>query len=256
MPEKQDSIQLKTVIAYPQQKEEKQAPLVAVASQRHTKEALPLYTPSYDFILEGTTIFSALLLLMIHLYAKNQNSKFSFLSKYFSPPKREDGQINLQGISLFQHLLSYTVVIALGYYFLISNSSFVSWQAWRHVAIGLLGFIVARTFLILLTGYFTGNRSLSASHHGIVRFLNKLLGLLLLPFVWVALLLPHKGYHTIVYSVMVLLIIKIIIQLIFVYKLLRARNFSVFHSFLYLCTLEVLPIVYIIVVIVRFLTNK
>lgn len=249
MPTQQDSAKVTTVIPYPRKQTLADSATAIVKTQRTSLPAQPLHTPSYDSILLGATIFAALLLLVMHLYVKKQNTKTSFLADYFNIRKREEGQVYLRGLSILQHLLSLFVFTSLIYYLLTQNTTFNNEQALLHVIVGLVGFVMVRMLLILLTSYFINNREVAAGHLGIIRFLNKLFGLILAPFLVFALLLPEKAYPIILFTMILVLSAKIMAQLVFVYKLLSTRKFSIFHSFLYLCTLEVLPVIYVVLLV-------
>lgn len=255
MPILRDSIDIKTVVPYPKKEKAADTSFVAVTEQRKALEANPLHTPSYDIFLLSSLIASAVLLFFIHIYVKNENDSQSVLSNYFKIGKREEGQLHLKASSVLQHLLSFFTFSSICYYLITKQTSLSGWEAMLCATVGIGVFIFSRIALIMFSGYLVGKHKIGASHLGIVRFLNKLLGLFLIPSLAIALLIPQKAYTFIIFYIIVLLLSKVIAQLIFVYKLLMSQKFSAFHSFLYLCTLEVLPIIYTIL-IVGFLMNK
>lgn len=244
MPTLQDSIAQNTVIAYPKKEAIIHETTYSPTSERIRMEAKPLHTPTYDGVLLSATLLSALLLFSMLIYIKKHRSKVSFLSNYFSFKQPANGQIQLQPLSIFQHLLSFTTLIAIGYYLLKRSAMTTNWRILLYTGIGVLLFVLIRILLILITSYFTQKKEVANGHFSIIRLLNKLLGLLFVPLLVVALLLPEKSQLLIILFSTVLFLSKVITQLIFVYKLLRARKFSIFHSFLYLCALEVLPLIY------------
>lgn len=255
MPTVQDSIQIKTVIPYPKKVKQAEYDTATVVTHRETLEAMPLHTPSYDFVLLSSSyIIFALLLLMI-LYAKNSKGRVRVFSQYFSLGKYEEGQAFAELFSILQHSLTFLVFSSLIYYFLIIHSSYSGWEAFAYSAIALTFFITTRVTLLAITGYFINNSKIVIRHHRIVRFFSKLFGFITFPLVFVCLFYPKEAYKIIFISLVSLVTVKLIFQLFFIYRLLRSRKFSLMHSFLYLCTLELLPIVYA-VIIVFFLMNN
>lgn len=253
MPTTQDSI--KTVIAYPKNKATTHDEIPLVTTERKAMQGTPLYKPSYDAVLLGAFVLSTVLLFVIYVQIKKQVKNNDFFSGYFALNKTENAYIYFKPLSVLQYILSLLTLSSLGYYFLNIHTDYSTQEKLLYVLTGIFLFLIIRTFLVFLTGYFISNIRLAISHLRIVYFFDKLTGIFLLPLVCIALFLPGKGYEIVLFATICIIIIKIIGLLIFVYKRLSAIKFSVFHSFLYLCTLEVLPILYI-VIFVALLTNK
>lgn len=256
MPTTQDSIQVKTVIPYPKNAKTKEYDTTPVVTHRETLEAIPLYTPSKDNVLvTSASIIFGLVLLMI-LYTKSSRGKVRIFYQYLNLEKYEEGQAFAELFSILQHSLTFLVFSSLIYYFLITHSSYSGWEAFAYSAIALTFFITIRITLLAITGYFINNSKIVIRHHRIIRFFSKLFGFITFPLVLICLYYPQEAYNIIFISISSVITIKLLFQLFFVYKLLRSRKFLVIHSFLYLCTLELLPIVYTVITVFFLMNNN
>ncbi|WP_116495454.1 DUF4271 domain-containing protein [Balneicella halophila] len=255
MPIERDSIEIKTVIPYPSSKGAEDKEVTKISAPRKTLEEIPLFVQKYDNVILTSVCISVVLLFLMLIYTRNSKEKSSLTTKYLDMGKHKDSQVFLEGFSLLQHLLNYFVYATLIYYIVVSNSSYSGWEVFGILSLTLFSFIGLRTILIGLTGYFVNNTRIVIGHHGIARFFNKLLSMLFFPLIIVILFYPKEAYTLVFYTSLVLLLIKVILQLYFVYKLLKSIKFSKIHSFLYLCTLELLPFVYV-AVLIDFLMNN
>ncbi len=243
MPKEQDSIQIQTVIAYPKKKLQKNNVVSVIAHERKGLEGRDLPPSSNDMIFIGAVSLASLLLFTCYLQIKKIPTKPQFLSYFFQSPEQESIH-DTPVVNVLQHLLAFVVSFSLSYFFIKDFFHLPNWQIGLYTAGILIGYIAIRSVLIFLTGYFVQDFTLSKNHHRTIRSFNKQMGLLLFPILFVSLFLTSKTYPIILGTALLIFILKILAQTFFVYKLLRVRKFSFSHSFLYLCTLEILPPVY------------
>ncbi len=241
-----DSTEVKTVIAYPQKDKIVTTKTVTVA-ERNSFEGKMLYSPSYESVLLSATILSVGLLFSAYLYYKRQ--KEIVLWDYFNFRQTEKKYIHLNFLIVVLDLLGLVVVSSLGYYFLSAHSSYSGWGAFAWIVVACLLLLLLRVFLIFITGYLVKNRELATRHLQVYYFSSKLLTLGLLPALLLALLIPEEGYWIILLITLLVFVFRAIVLFIFVSRFLKLAGFSVFHSFLYLCTLELLPFLYAVIFI-------
>ncbi len=242
MPQEQDSIQIQTVIAYPKKED---SLLVTTASERKSFVGRELHKPHYDLVLSGGTLLASLLLFICYLQIKKFPVKTKLLPYFFQSAEREE-VLYSPIINIFQHCFALAVSISLCYFLVKDFFNLPKWQIFLYTTGCFLCYISTKSLLVFFTGYSIDKFSIAKNHHRIIRSVSKQMGLLLFPFLFLAFFFPSETYLIILVGCFLLYISKILIQLFFVSKLLNAHKFSSFHSFLYLCTLEILPFIYLV----------
>ncbi len=245
-----DSTEVKTVIPYP--KKDKIVTTTTV-TERNALEGKTLYSPSYESVLLSATILSIGLLFSAYLYYKRQ--KETVLLDYFNFRQTEKKHIHISFFSIILDLLGVVVISALGYYFLTFHTSYDGWGAFIGVMLGALSLFLSCVLFIFITDYLVGDKGLAIKHFQLYYFSVKMTALALLPFLLLTLFFPEKGYWIVLWAVLLIFIFRGIILFILIHRFLRLSGFSIFHSFLYLCTLELLPVLYA-AILIEFLIYK
>ncbi len=253
MPIVKDSTEVKTVIPYCKKDKIVAVHITETIVERKALEGKILYSPSYEPILLSATVLSLVLLFWTYLYYKRHREILLF--DYFKFRQTEKKHIHVNPLGIILDLLGLVVVCSLGYYFLSVHSSYSGWEVFIWILGGSLFLFLLRIFLIFLTGYLTGNKKLATKHFRLHYFSTKLIAIVLLPILLVALLIPDKGYLIVFWTVLFVFAFRTIAFLFFISRFLRFAGFSIFHSFLYLCTLELLPFLYI-AMFIEFLIYK
>lgn len=239
-----DTIQ--SVIPYPKQSALPQT-FTEVGSPRGL-EAVPLNKMLYDNILLSIGGLGIFLLLTINHFLKRQYS--SFYQSYFSfTGKTGSKEVNI--VNLLQYIFSSIVVIGIFYYFLkaILESKLSSFVLFAYSIAIFLSYIALKSIFLFLARILVNNKILIAEQLHSTLFFNRMATLFLFGVLLMTLLSQRNITVILAYVSVSIVVIKINMQVVANYKILRAHKFSIFHSILYLCTLEVLPIVYFIIVL-------
>lgn len=239
-----DTIQ--TIIPYPKQSALPQG-FTEVGSPRGL-EATPLNKVLHDSVLVSIGGFGIFLLLIINHFLKRQYS--SFYQSYFSfTDNTGSKEVNI--ISLLQYAFSSIVVIGIFYYFLKSllELKLSSFTLFAYGTVIFLSYIALKSIFLLFARILVNNKALIKEQLHSTLYFNKMATLFLFGVLLMTLLSQRNIATILAYVSVSIVVIKINMQVVANYKILKAHKFSIFHSILYLCTLEVLPIVYFIIVL-------
>lgn len=239
-----DTIQ--TIIPYPKQNSSSQE-FTSVNNQRGL-EAIPLNKIQYDYILFGISSFSILLLLTINHFLRKQDRSF-FQNYFLLSYQKSNTEVDI--INLLQYIFSSIVIVGIFYYFL-RNIFFDTFPTTTLIIYGLvvfLAYLFLKSIFFFAAKILVNNKQIIKEQLHNTIFFNKMGALFLFGILLAAFLLQKDASTTLAYISIVIVIIKVNMQLVANYKILRAHKFSIFHSILYLCTLEVLPIIYFIIVL-------
>ncbi len=250
MKENQSQDSIEAVIAYPKTFQQKKQSFEALSMQREGLQARELYRASYDVPLLLGVALSFLLLFFVYLIRRQ-----SLIAILLLMVKKS--KTRLSPLLYFLLSLSGFFSVVTLFYFLVKKyvSFLIDWQLWGLLAICLLAYFSICSFLIVCTSYTIDKKALATAHYSITLRLFVIMGLLVFPLLLLALWGNQLVYSGLFYALLGVLVIRKILQLYFVSRILGQAKFSIFHSFLYLCTLEILPLVYIIM-IVRFLIEN
>ena len=137
----------------------------------------------------------------------------------------------------------YIDLILLHYQF-ISEENF--WLYFLYAALGLCVVYVIKFIGLKVLGWIFNYNAAASSYIFIVFVINKVMGIFLLPFLFLLAFAPEPGYST------ALLLSWIGLGCLFVYRFMLTyaaiRNqvkFNIFHFFLYLCAFEIAPLLLI-----------
>ncbi len=107
----------------------------------------------------------------------------------------------------------------------------------------LASIIIARYLIINIIGYTFDKSKLAKEQIFNIQLIDKALGITILPFVFMILYAP-KLFSTIAMGICIaLVILAFIIRLLRIIQTNNKNDVLLFHSFLYLCTLELLPLI-------------
>lgn len=167
---------------------------------------------------------------------------------------------SLQQASFPALLMNLFFALSMGLYlFLVLRYVHYTTQHQIYLLIGalsaLVGVIYLVKYLILqFSGWIFGARELAAGYAFILMLINKVLGVVLVPFVWMLAFGTAWLQETALRLSLVLLAVLFIYRYVRSYALVRQYMvFSRFHFFLYLCAFEVAPVLIIAKIILEWL---
>jgi hypothetical protein len=103
--------------------------------------------------------------------------------------------------------------------------------------------ILARLILLYIAGFLFGNLRAVKEHAHITFLVNKNLGLIILPAVFIILYTTAKISEIVIYLCLGLLVIATFYKIFRGFQIIIRNGVLIFYAFLYLCTLELLPLV-------------
>lgn len=107
----------------------------------------------------------------------------------------------------------------------------------------VLTILIVRLVSLYITGYLFGNVPAISEHIHVSFLVNKNLGLLMLPIVFLILYTSAKISEIAIYFCLVMLAIAAIYKIFRGFQIIIRNGVFIFYAILYLCTLELLPIV-------------
>lgn len=248
MPLGKDSIRAKSmVIAYPMKPIQQDSVVVHSLVENYGLEGRDLYKPNYDGALLWIAIWGGILLLIMQFITQRSNNERNILQCFFSLKKPYKMEFEFNEMNLLQHLFSFLSVGSIVYYFISKNFSFPFWSTLVCSYLLVAGFLLLRLLFILIIGFIMNGKEVKIKHIGLIFAINKPFGLFSYILLLVVLLIESFDYNAVILSFSVLFGIKVFSHFIGGYGMLREYKFSIFHSLLYLCTLEILPVLYLLI---------
>lgn len=111
----------------------------------------------------------------------------------------------------------------------------------------ILGIVVSVIFIriisLYITGFLFGTKQAIAEHIHISFLVNKNLGLIMLPVVFIIIYTSTKISEIAIYLCLGLLVIATFYKILRGFQIIIRNGVLIFYAFLYLCTLELLPLV-------------
>jgi hypothetical protein len=128
------------------------------------------------------------------------------------------------------------------------------WQAYLYVCIFFLILYLGKYIILQIVGYIFNVKDLVSTYVFVVFLINKVLGILLLPFI-LMLAFSKPAYYTIaIVGAAILTILLFLYRYLFSLTSVRNKlHISSFHFFLYLCAFEILPLLLLYKFIVQYL---
>lgn len=120
------------------------------------------------------------------------------------------------------------------------------WELWLYSVVGLMALYCLKFLFLRFTGWVFRVKEASETYISIVFLVNKLLGVILLPMLW--LVSFSDGELNVVGLTVSLCIVGFLILYRYILSLASVRDMlrvSAFHFFIYLCGVEILPIIII-----------
>jgi hypothetical protein len=119
----------------------------------------------------------------------------------------------------------------------------------------LVSIFVIRYLLNYLLGFFINRKQVMKEYLHIEFMLYKLYGIVLFPFVILMAFVQHNIQKELMFFSLIIIIVFYIIKLFRGLMLLHKKGFLIFYTFLYLCTIEILPMLLIYKIIMIGVSN-
>lgn len=227
------------------------------ASATVSKEMPALFNDTFFYILLGLVL---LLALLRFFYERYFNNLFRvFFNTSLRQSQLTDQLLQAKQVSLFFNVL-FAVTGGLYVFFLLSHFKWINPDnplAALGICILSVAIIYFLKYVVLkFTGWLTGHREAANTYLFIIFLINKILGILLIPFVIViAFAASFLQYPAVIISLL-LIALMLLLRFLRSYGLLRRDiNVSRFHFFLYIAGIEVMPLLLIYKLLV-ILLNK
>ena len=204
-------------------------------------------------------------LLVLSIIRLSYRKYFSDLFRAFLNPTLSQRQLKDQlSQSPFPNfLLNIFFAIALGLYFylvLYRQQVFPQAEPWLLIPGLVLMVSVVYGFkyvMLRFCGWLFGNSELADAYIFILYLINKILGVLLVPFLVIIAFCSPEIARTFLYISLFFIVLLIIYRYIRSYSLIRQYlSFSKLHFFLYLCAFEVAPVLILTKVLLIWLTGN
>jgi hypothetical protein len=127
------------------------------------------------------------------------------------------------------------------------------WEAYLYICLFFMGLYLGKYICLELVGYIFNTRELVSTYVFVVFMINKVLGILLLPFI-LLLAFAKPGYYSFAIGGAAILTVLLFLYR-YLFSLTSVRNklhISSFHFFLYLCAFEILPLLILYKFVVQY----
>ena len=145
---------------------------------------------------------------------------------------------------LFYIILSYFIFQAGAEYGYSFNDS--SWISYLQILAAVVFYFLGKRVLYSIIGFFTESVSSTQEYLFNLNQYNRILGLLLLPISLIINFTPLANPRILFVMGLILIVIITILSLLRGARILLMQHLSIYYLILYLCTLEILPLVYIL----------
>lgn len=232
-----------------------------VAATWQWQQGKPLQRPNSDipfYIMSVLFLFTGLTLRTFPKYFQNLNRLF--FQSGFRQKSIRDQLVQNKTASLAANTLFFFSTGT--YLFILANQFGKSlsglWYAGLLTCVAVLLIIYLVKYLALLLGGWIFNaKELANQYAFIVFFINKIVGLFLLPVTVVLWFGKHSLHpYTLVISYLVLFFLFVYRYFLILPILRRQADISAFHFFIYLCSFELVPILLLVKVLMNYLPNS
>ncbi len=128
------------------------------------------------------------------------------------------------------------------------------WQAYLYISLFFMGLYLGKFVCLELVGYIFNARELVSTYVFVVFMINKVLGILLLPFILILAFAKPAYYSIAIGGAAILTVLLFLYRYLFSLTSVRNKlHISSFHFFLYLCAFEILPLLILYKFIVQYL---
>lgn len=231
-----------------------------INSNAHSSTILTKYNNFENKTILFYVLVGCFLLLAItkQFFPKYFQSIFSiFFQTNFRQKQTKEQLLQDNIASLFTNIVFFLAIACLASLIipqLINNTKIALWQIFIGSLITFICIYIVKFIFIQFIGWVFNNKEASNAYIFIVFIINKIIGILLLPF---CLILAFADKHIVtIAEVIAIVIISILLlyRLLLTYRSTNTRlKINILHFFLYFCSLEILPLLIVFKVLQRFL---
>ncbi|QES89983.1 DUF4271 domain-containing protein [Rhizosphaericola mali] len=182
---------------------------------------------------------------------------------FFSPASRGKKEMVL-GQNKLPSLLT-NIVYCIGFGFLLTlvlykfgTKKIDLIEYWIYITLGLAGIYFVKFVTISLSGYIFNAKEDAGTYANIVFQINKIIGFISLPFILIFAFVGNPNLDHNLLTIGAIILVALLIYRYIISFSLIAKNLQLnaFHFFLYLCTVEIIPILVLYKLFFNDLSNK
>jgi hypothetical protein len=203
------------------------------------------------------------ILLLLFLYGFVNNTYPQYFPKLFSQFSQSSLRMLQQREQLLQNSLASLIM---NICFILSASLMVTllifnrhllplsfWQGYLYIALFFTTLYIGKFLCLQLAGYTFNSMEMVDTYVFVVFMINKVLGILLVPFILILAFSKSMFYPIAIYGAGGLAVLLILYRYLFSLTSVRNKlHISSFHFFLYLCAFEILPILILYKIVVQY----
>ena len=127
------------------------------------------------------------------------------------------------------------------------------WEGYLYIALFFTSLYLGKYLFLLLAGYTFNSMELIQTYVFVIFMINKVLGILLVPFILILAFAKPQFYPIAIVGGAVLSVLLILYRYLFSLTTVRNKlHISSFHFFLYLCAFEIVPILILYKLVVQY----
>lgn len=127
------------------------------------------------------------------------------------------------------------------------------WEGYAYIALFFTALYLGKYLFLLLAGYTFNSMELIQTYVFVIFMINKVLGILLVPFILILAFAKPQFYPIAIVGGAVLSVLLILYRYLFSLTTVRNKlHISSFHFFLYLCAFEIVPILILYKLVVQY----
>lgn len=222
-----------------------------------------IYKIEQKFALPNKDILFYLILFILFLYGFINNISPQYFPKLFNQFSQSSLRMVQQREQLLQNSvgsflsnLNFILSIALVATLLIFNYHLLAlsfWMGYFYICLFFTALYLVKFMCLHLAGYIFNTQELVNTYIFVVFMINKVLGVLLMPFVLFLAFAKPVFYTYALFGVAIIFVILILYRYLFSLSTVRNKlHISSFHFFLYLCAFELLPLMLLYKFIVQY----
>ena len=222
-----------------------------------------IYKIEQRFALPDKDLLFYSILLLLFLYGFVNNTYPQYFPKLFSQFSQSSLRMLQQREQLLQNSLASLIM---NICFILSASLMVTllifnrhllplsfWQGYLYIALFFTTLYIGKFLCLQLAGYTFNSMEMVDTYVFVVFMINKVLGILLVPFILILAFSKSMFYPIAIYGAGGLAVLLILYRYLFSLTSVRNKlHISSFHFFLYLCAFEILPILILYKIVVQY----
>ena len=127
------------------------------------------------------------------------------------------------------------------------------WEGYAYIALFFTALYLGKYLFLILAGYTFNSMELIQTYVFVIFMINKVLGILLVPFILILAFAKPQFYPFAIVGGAVLSVLLILYRYLFSLTTVRNKlHISSFHFFLYLCAFEIVPILILYKLVVQY----